>query len=128
MSSQPQVHLPPSKPTKEFALRGRRVQCVDCLRQGANGRRNLQFLSNSVIRSSLYIVRVLYRRGEGQQHREGILHIYVEGPSPLQSRLCGCSYLIKFSIRNLSYSPSSEPSQTVLLPDVMYTMYARRPS
>ena len=55
---------------------------------------------------------------------------YVEGPSPVsvQSRLCGWSYLIKFSIRNLSYSPCSEPSRTVLLLDVMYTMYARHPS
>ena len=50
---------------------------------------------------------------------------YVEGPSPVQSRLSGWSYLIKFSIRNLSYSPCSEPSRTVLLPDVIYTMYAR---
>ena len=41
---------------------------------------------------------------------------YVDGPSPVQFRLCGRSYLIKFSIRNLSYSPCSEPSHTVLLP------------
>ena len=54
-------------------------------------------------------------------HRVTIL----EGDSPvvLQSRLCGWIYLIKFSIRNLSYSPCSEPSRTVLLPDVMYIMY-----
>ena len=43
----------------------------------------------------------------------------------VQSRLCGWSYLIKFSIGNLSYSPCSEPSHTVLLPDVLYKMYAR---
>ena len=36
-------------------------------------------------------------------------------------------YLIKFLIGNLSYSPCSEPSRTVLLLDVMYTMYARPP-
>ena len=52
---------------------------------------------------------------------------YVEGPSAVQSRLCGWIYLIKFLIRNLSYSPSSEPSRTVLLLDIMYTMYARHP-
>ena len=49
----------------------------------------------------------------------------LERPSPVQSRLCGWSYLIKFSIGNLSYSPCSEPSHTVLLPDVLYKMYAR---
>ena len=37
-------------------------------------------------------------------------------------------YLIKFLIGNLSYSPCSEPSRTVLFPDVTYTMYARYPS
>ena len=34
-------------------------------------------------------------------------------------------YLIKFLIGNLSYSPCSEPSHTVLFPDVTYTMYAQ---
>ena len=53
---------------------------------------------------------------------------YVEGPSPVQSRLCGWSYLIKFSIRNLSYCPCSETHHAVFLPDVIYTMYARHPS
>ena len=52
----------------------------------------------------------------------------VEGPTPVQSRLCGWSYLIRFSNRNLSYGPCSEPSRTVDLPDVIYTMYARHPS
>ena len=33
----------------------------------------------------------------------------------------------KFLIGNLSYIPSSEPSRTGLLLDVMYTMYARHP-
>ena len=37
-------------------------------------------------------------------------------------------YLIKFLIGNLSYSPCSEPSRTVLFPEVTYTMYARHPS
>ena len=37
-------------------------------------------------------------------------------------------YLIKFIIGNLSYSPCSEPSHTVLFPDVTYMMYARHPS
>ena len=55
-------------------------------------------------------------------HRVSIL----EWPSPIQSRLCGWSYLIKFLIRNLSYSLCSEPSRTVHLPAVMYTMYARQ--
>ena len=36
-------------------------------------------------------------------------------------------YLIKFLIRNLSYSPCSEPSRTVLSREVTYTMYARHP-
>ena len=45
----------------------------------------------------------------------------------VHSRLCGRSYLIKFLIRNLSYSPCSEPSRTVLFSDVMFTMYARHP-
>ena len=52
---------------------------------------------------------------------------YVEGPLPKRSRLCCWSYLIKFSIRNLLYSPCCEPSCTGLLPDVMYTMYAHPP-
>ena len=56
-------------------------------------------------------------------HRESTL----EWPSAVQSRLCDWSYLIKFLIGNLSYSPCSEPSHTVLFPDVMYTMYARHP-
>ena len=38
------------------------------------------------------------------------------------------SYLIKFLIWNLSYIPCSEPSLTVLLLDVIFTMYARHPS
>ena len=33
------------------------------------------------------------------------------------------SYLIKFLIRNLSNSPCSEPSRTVLFPDVMFTRH-----
>ena len=33
-------------------------------------------------------------------------------------------HLIKFIIGNLSYSPCSKPSRTVLLLDVMCTMYA----
>ena len=60
------------------------------------------------------------------QHRERILR---RGALACTwSRLCGWSYLIQFSFRNLSNSPCSEPSCTVLLPDVMYTMYARHPS
>ena len=50
------------------------------------------------------------------------------GPSAVHSRLGGWSYLVKFLIWNLSYSPCSEPNHTVLLLDVMYTMYARHPS
>ena len=46
---------------------------------------------------------------------------YLERPFPVHSRLCGWSYLIYFLIGKLSYSPSSEPSHTVLLLDVMYT-------
>ena len=60
----------------------------------------------------------------GSSQRLSIL----EGPSTVHSRLCGWSHLVKFLIRNLSYSPWSEPSRTVLLLDVMYTMYARHPS
>ena len=37
-------------------------------------------------------------------------------------------YLIKFLIGNLSHSACSEPSRTVLFPDVTFTMYARHPS
>ena len=59
----------------------------------------------------------LYTYSLRWEHREQS----IEGPSPVQSRLCGWSYPIKFSIRNLSYSSCSEPSRTVLLPDVMYT-------
>ena len=36
-------------------------------------------------------------------------------------------YLIKFLIRNLSYSPCSEPSRTVLFPNVTYTLHNVRP-
>ena len=39
----------------------------------------------------------------------------------VHSRLCGWSYLIYFVIGNLSYSPSSELSHTVLFLDVLYT-------
>ena len=46
---------------------------------------------------------------------------YLERPFPVQSRLCGWSYLIYFLIGKLSYSPRSEPSRTVLFFDVMYT-------
>ena len=48
--------------------------------------------------------------------------------STVLSRLCGRSYLIKFLIGNLSYSPCSKPSRTVLLLNVMFTMYPRHPS
>ena len=43
------------------------------------------------------------------------------------SRLCGLGYLVKFLIRNLSYSPCSEPSRTVLLLNVMYIVHNVRP-
>ena len=43
--------------------------------------------------------------------------------TPLYSPACVADdYLIYFLIGNLSYSPCSEPSSTVLLLDVMYTM------
>ena len=55
--------------------------------------------------------------------------VLLEGPIPVPSPACvGGLYLINFLFGNLSYSPGSEPSRTVLLLDVMYTMYARHPS
>ena len=51
----------------------------------------------------------------------------LEGPSVVHSRLCGWCllsgtvYLIYFLIGNLSCTPCSEPSNTVLLLDVMHT-------
>ena len=52
--------------------------------------------------------------------------VILEGPIPVHctvySPACVSGlYLIKFLIGNLSYSPCSEPSRTVLLLDVMYT-------
>ena len=44
----------------------------------------------------------------------------LEGPSAVHFRLCSWSYLVKFLIRNLSYSPCSEPSRAVLLLDVIH--------
>ena len=61
----------------------------------------------------------------GRVHRVSIL----EGPSAVYTPACVAGvYLIKFLIRNLSYSPCSKPSRAVLFPDVMVTMYARHPS
>ena len=45
----------------------------------------------------------------------------LEWPSAVHSCLCGLSYLIYFLIGNLSYSPSCQPSRTVLFLEVMYT-------
>ena len=44
----------------------------------------------------------------------------LEGPSAVHFRLCSWSYLVNFLIRNLSYSPCSEPSRAVLLLDVIH--------
>ena len=45
----------------------------------------------------------------------------------VHSRLCGWSYLVKFLIRNFSYSFCSEPSPTVLLLDVCNVHNVRPP-
>ena len=53
---------------------------------------------------------------------------YWRGP-PLYSPACaGGLYLIKFFFGNLSYTPCTDPSRTVLLLDVMYTMHSHHPS
>ena len=59
-------------------------------------------------------------------HRISILRRRALPCTLVQSRLCGWSYLIYFLIRKLSYSPSSEPSRTVLFFEVMYTTDARQ--
>ena len=64
-------------------------------------------------------------RAEGLYHHSPLSTL--EWPLAVHSRLCGWSYLIKFLIRNLSYSLCSQPNRTVLFPDVMFTMYARNP-
>ena len=62
-----------------------------------------------------------------------IIEYTIEWPSVVHSSLCAWLvptgvYLISFLIGKISYSPCSEPSRTVLFPDLTYTMYARHPS